>query len=121
MITPLHVIGMTRISQETMEDLEIAGFEIFKAEDHPDYVDEGDVHITAGVVNVIYSLKEDGIWEQVSLIVEGKTLIEDSLVIKAIYEFKEEFVDGEEFKLLGETILVRVVPDENGTEDYFFW
>ena len=113
MITPLHVIGMARISQETMEDLEIAGFEIFKNAD--------DVHITAGVVNVIYSLKEDGIWEQVSLIVEGKTLIEDSSVIKAIYEFKEEFVDGEEFKLLGETILVRVVPDENGTEDYFFW
>ena len=121
MISPLNVIGMTRISQESLEDLEIAGFDFYTAKDHPDHVEEGEVHITAGAVNVIYRLQEDGIWEQTSLIVSGKILIKDSAVIKAIYEYQDEFKDGEEFKLNGETILVRVVPDENGTEDYFFW
>lgn len=122
MITPLNVIGMTRISQETMDDLEIAGFEIYKHEDCPEHVDVNDIHVTANEVKAIYRLDQKGIWEQVSLIVSGKILIEgDNEIISSIYELKDDFTDGEIIELDGETILVRVVPDENGVEEYFFW
>ena len=65
--------------------------------------------------------KRDQRWVRTILSVADKHLVEDDNVLDIIYNGSWELEDGQVLHIAGNEILVKVIPDENGYEEYFFW